>query len=151
MPFHVAALATGSKSFRDNPVIGSGWLNEKGLHVGRMAMAARLTAWRRARLAHLVSAGDATAFAVDGFILHARGLGAQPAVRVELWAYGRRNPFLPWLGFDPAGLPLVKGRAIPLSWASRDVAERLRLSRNTWRPAGMVGAQSVPDLALHRL
>ncbi len=340
MPIHVAALATGSKSFRDNPVIGSAWLNQKGLHVARMRTAARLTAWRRARLAHLVSTEDAAAFAHDGFILrrnflpdaeframqgeilgmsapardmvqgdtvtrrialdrqlrrrlpatrrllespewlgilryvgssalepltyvqtifsqvrpgspdpqtrfhadtfhssvkawlfledvpedggpfvfvpgshrltprrlvwereasieashsadfqasrgslrvgiddlramgyepprsfavpantlivadtlgyHARGLSPRPTVRVELWAYGRRNPFLPWLGFDPIGMPLVKDRAVPLAWFAGDLGERLHLSRNTWRAAGIVGAKTAPDLALHQ-
>src|SRR6185437_931842 len=61
-PLHVAALATGAKSFRDNPVIGSARLNRRGLLVARMA------ATRRARLADLISAEDGAAFARDGFI-----------------------------------------------------------------------------------
>jgi hypothetical protein len=60
--------------------------------------------------------------------------GGVPAF--EIWTYGRRNPFLPWLGPDLAALPLVKGRAVPLYWSAMDMGERLRLTRNPWRPAG---------------
>jgi hypothetical protein len=324
-PLHVAALATGSKSFRDNPIIGSARLNERGLHVGRMQFAARMADSRRRRLASLVDAADAAAFARDGYIekpnflpdgvfrairdevinrpapardmaqgdtvtrraaidrrmlrdrpalralvespewlalvryvgasaleplnyvqtifshvrpgkpdpqtnlhadtfhstvkawlfltdvepdggpltyvpgshlltrrrlawerrasiaashhadyqhsrgspritvaelrrlgyrephafavpantlvvadtlgFHARGFSARPTTRVEIWAYGRRNPFLPWLGFDPAALPLIKGNAVPLFWGASDLAVRLGIGRNPWQPA----------------
>lgn len=92
LPFHVAALATTSKSFRDNPVIGSAWLNRKGLHVGRMVLAARLAAWRRDRLAHLVSREDAAAFARDGFILKADFLPADVFREVRRELLGLRAP-----------------------------------------------------------
>ncbi len=49
-PWHVAALATGAKSFRDNPVIGSPALNRAGLHVARVRLAHRMAEWRRQRL-----------------------------------------------------------------------------------------------------
>ena len=325
-PWHVAALATGAKSFRDNPVIGSPTLNRAGLHVARVRLAHRMAEWRRKQLLTLISEEDRRAFERDGFVLkpeflpaadyaalkeqvlsfrgpvrhqfqgdamtrrialdhrtlanlpalravvdsqewlglvryvgsymlepqiyiqtifshvrqappdpqtrlhadafhpsvkawffltdvaeedgpfiyvpgshrptrrrlswerrasmtaacsadfqssrgslritpeavrrlgfgepkafavpqntlvvadtvgfHARGLSARPSVRLEIWAYGRRNPFLPWLGFDLAGLPLVKGRAVPLYWSARDIAERLHLGGNPWRSAG---------------
>ena len=339
-PVHVAALATGAKSFRDNPVIGSTRLNRRGLHVARMVVAARMAAWRRARLAHLVNAEDRAAFARDGFIVkpdflpagqfaalqrevmnhaapardmiqgdavtrrialdrralaalpavrrmveskewlglvryagassleplayiqtvfarvrsggadpqtrlhsdafhssvkawlflddvaedggaftyvpgshrltkrrlawdrrrsieaaasadyqssrgsprlaerelkrlgyaapcrfavkantlivadtlgfHARGPSAGPSVRIEIWAYGRRNPFLPWLRLDPAALPGIKGRVVPLFWRSADALERWGFGRNVWRDAGLARPDAPPDLALHR-
>jgi len=34
-PLWAAQLATGTKSFEHNPVIGSRWLNERGLHTAR--------------------------------------------------------------------------------------------------------------------
>ena len=335
-PWHVAALATGAKSFRDNPVIGSPALNRAGLHVARVRLAHRMAEWRRQRLSALVYEEDRAAFERDGFILkpdflpaadyaalkaqvlsfrgpvrhqfqgdamtrrialdhrtlanlpalramvdspqwlglvryvgsyileplvyiqtifsrvrnappdpqtrlhadafhpsvkawyfltdvaeeegpfiyvpgshrptrrrlswerrasmtaansadfqssrgslritpdtvrrlgfgeprtfavpqntlvvadtvgfHARGLSARPSVRVEIWAYGRRNPFLPWLGSDLAGLPFVKGRAVPLYWSTIDIAERLHLSSNPWQSAGTATPIEYPPL-----
>ncbi|HTM20162.1 MAG TPA: phytanoyl-CoA dioxygenase family protein, partial [Kofleriaceae bacterium] len=46
----------------------------------------------------------------DTFGFHARGRSLQPFLRVELWAIGRRNPFLPWTALDTlvGGLGAVK-------------------------------------------
>src|SRR5262245_45663980 len=68
-PFWVAALATGAKSFRDNPVIGSAALNRRGLHARRAKLAHAMAWSRRARLAHLVAPQDRAAFDRDGFVL----------------------------------------------------------------------------------
>lgn len=68
-PLWIAALATGAKSFAANPVIGSRRLNARGLHAGRVRLAARMASWRRARLARRLSEEDRQAFARDGFIL----------------------------------------------------------------------------------
>jgi hypothetical protein len=334
-PWHVAALATGAKSFRDNPVIGNPTLNRAGLHIARVMLAHRMVEWRRRRLASLVSDEDRAAFERDGFVLkrnflparhyaalkeqvlafrgpardqlqgdaltrrlaldrralsrlpalrslvespewlgliryvgsfrleplvyiqtifskvreapldpqtrlhadafhssvkawffltdvaedegpfvyvpgshrstkrrlaweraasitaarspdfqtargslritaetvrrlgfgepkvfavpentlvvadtvgfHARGLSSRPSTRLEIWAYGRRNPFLPWLGFDFAAMPFVRGRAVPLYWRAMDLIENLHLSANPWRPAGIVDPVAGPD------
>jgi hypothetical protein len=79
-----------------------------------------------------------TLIVADTMGFHARGRSVRPSVRVEIWAYGRRNPFLPWLGWDPAAFPGVKGHAVPLAWAAADLRERLGLGRNPWRPAGVL-------------
>jgi hypothetical protein len=75
---------------------------------------------------------EPTAFAVPANTLvvcdtsgfHARGLAVRPSTRVELWAYGRRNPFLPWTGLDLTGWPGLAERRVPLHWAFRDRFER---------------------------
>jgi hypothetical protein len=336
-PLHAAALATAAKSFRDNPILGSPTLNRAGLHVGRMRLAGAMAGWRRARLAHRLSAEDLADFDRDGFILkqhylpvaffeqlrgealactaparamiqgdaltrripldtptlsrlpavrafvasrewrdpihyvgssalmpvtyiqtifarirlggadpqlrlhadtfhatvkawflltdvaddsgpftyvpgshrltperlaweqrmsiaaptsgdaetqegsfridpgelaglglppprrfalpantlivadtmgfHARGPSTSPSARIEIWAYGRRNPFIPWLNWDPAAMPLVKDRAVRLSWSAADLAERLGFPKNPWRPEGTLtpGAPADPS------
>src|SRR5215469_4843447 len=68
-PVWLAQLATGTKSFEHNPVIGSRRLNEWGLHAARVQLAYRLAQARRRRLADLVSAEDREAFDREGFVL----------------------------------------------------------------------------------
>lgn len=68
-PLHAAALATGAKSFRDNPVLGSRTLNRRGLHVARVSVAERMADARRRRLSRLACDADRAAFARDGFII----------------------------------------------------------------------------------
>lgn len=67
---------------------------------------------------------------------HARGDSSVRSVRVELWAYSRRNPFLPWTS---AGLhsrePLGKRQA---EWLNKglDLLDRAGLHKQHWTPAG---------------
>lgn len=68
-PLWMGQILTGTKSFADNPVLASGWLNRHGLHAARVALAHRLAARRRRRLAALVPAADREAFDRDGFVL----------------------------------------------------------------------------------
>ena len=70
-PLWAAQLATGAKSFVDNPILGSEPLNRAGLHTVRVRLAHAMAALRRRQLAHLVSAQDRTDFARDGFIKRA--------------------------------------------------------------------------------
>ncbi len=67
---------------------------------------------------------------------HARGFSARPSRRVEIWAYGRRNPFLPWAGFDPLSLPGIAEARIPLMWKALDKAQALGVGRNSWVDKG---------------
>jgi len=62
-----------------------------------------------------------TLIVADTCGFHARGPSARPSTRVEIWAYSRRNPFLPWTGLDPATLPGLATRRIPLMWYARDL------------------------------
>lgn len=68
-PWWVAQLATGAKSFRDNPLIGSQRLNALGLHAARAHLAHRLAWARRARLTTGLLAADREAFDRDGFVI----------------------------------------------------------------------------------
>ncbi len=76
-PIWAAELATGAKSFCDNPIIGSQRLNERGLHVKRMRLAERMSDWRRKRLTHLVSEEDRIHFEENGFIKRSDVLSAE--------------------------------------------------------------------------
>jgi hypothetical protein len=63
---------------------------------------------------------------------HARGPSVGPAQRVEIWAYGRRNPFLPWSGLDLLGLTgLAQHQATALWWAL-DRLQDAGLKPNVW-------------------
>lgn len=77
-----------------------------------------------------------TLVAIDTCGFHARGPAFQPTVRVEIWAYARRGPFLPWTGFDPLSWGLLASRrAKALLWII-DRLDRLGLKKQHWRPAG---------------
>ena len=68
-PLWILQLATGSKSFLDNPLIGSRRLNRRGLHVARVRVADVLCRWRRRRLARQVRPEWRAAFDRDGFVV----------------------------------------------------------------------------------
>jgi hypothetical protein len=99
--------------------------------------------------------GEPQAFAVpantlvvaDTYGFHARGSSARPSVRIEIWAYGRRNPFLPWLGLDPWSLPGLKGRKAPLVWALDDALSKMGLGRQSWKDVGVLRPDSPSPLA----
>jgi hypothetical protein len=91
-PIWIAQLATGAKSFRDNPLIGSAALNARGLHATRVRIAHRLAWTRRARLARLVDAADRAAFDRDGFVEVRDFLPADTFARLRDDALGYRGP-----------------------------------------------------------
>ncbi len=77
-----------------------------------------------------------TLVAIDTSGFHARGSADRPTIRVEIWAYARRTPFVPWTGFDPLSWrPLAVRRA---AWLAHiiDRLDRLGLKRQHWQPAG---------------
>jgi hypothetical protein len=68
-PWWIAQLATGAKSFRDNPIIGSRRLNDRGLHRARVQIAHQLAWNRRSRLTADLPDQDRAAFDRDGFVI----------------------------------------------------------------------------------
>jgi hypothetical protein len=81
-----------------------------------------------------------TLVVADTFGFHARGPSALPATRVEIWAFGRRNPFLPWAGIDPWSIAALRLRKPVLYWKSVDLLERFGLGRQRWRARGSLSA-----------
>jgi hypothetical protein len=88
-PLWVVQLATGTKSFERNLVIGSRRLNEWGLHAARVALAHRLASARRRKLAGLISLRDREAFELDGFVVRPNFLppGQFAALVAQVKAY----------------------------------------------------------------
>jgi hypothetical protein len=78
-----------------------------------------------------------TLVVADTVGFHARGQSLRPSKRVEIWAYGRRNPFLPWTGLDPLSIPGIAEARIPFMWKALDLAQTLRIGRNSWRDVGL--------------
>ncbi|WP_420542873.1 phytanoyl-CoA dioxygenase family protein [Sphingomonas naphthae] len=91
-PLWAAALATGAKSFVDNPLIGSKRLNAAGLHAARVRLAHRMAWWRRAKLAKLIAPEQAEAFARDGFVVVPDFLSAPRFARLRDGIAAQRLP-----------------------------------------------------------
>jgi hypothetical protein len=66
---------------------------------------------------------------------HARGPSVRPTTRVELWAYSRRNPYLPWTGLSLLSLPGIAERRVGALWAVRDRLEEW--VGQPWKSAGL--------------
>jgi hypothetical protein len=69
---------------------------------------------------------------------HARGVSSRPSTRIEIYAYSRRNPFVPWTGLDLWSLPGLKGHQAPLYYWLLDAAERLKLAHSPWKRNGPI-------------
>jgi len=73
-----------------------------------------------------------TLVVADTFGFHARGPSAGRSLRVELWAFGRRSPFVPWAGFDPwSGAALARRSLIGWEWG--DWLDRAGVKPHRWR------------------
>lgn len=82
-PLWVAQLATGAKSFVDNPILGSPALNRRGLHVARLKLSHRLAWMRRKRLTKHLPVADREAFDRDGFACITNYLPAEEFARLR--------------------------------------------------------------------
>jgi len=90
----------------------------------------------------------ATCFAVPANTLvvadtcgfHARSPAARASMRIEIWAYSRRNPFIPWLGGDVLSLPGLAERRIGWLWTIRDHLKKWM--GQPWRYVGKIPPNS---------
>lgn len=73
---------------------------------------------------------------VDTCGFHARANSHRPTVRVELWAYCRRNPFLPWSSAGPFSLPRFAKHRAGFLMNMLDWLDRLGLRKQHWTRAG---------------
>lgn len=68
-PIWLLGLAGADKNFVDNRILGSEALNRRGLHVGRVKLAAQMAARRRKRLARQLDPADVARFERDGLLI----------------------------------------------------------------------------------
>ncbi|MBO6894741.1 MAG: phytanoyl-CoA dioxygenase family protein [Roseibium sp.] len=68
-PLWVLGIAGTDKSPRKNPLLGSERLNSWGMHKKRVETAAKMAAWRRSRLAHLLDPEQRAFFDDNGYFL----------------------------------------------------------------------------------
>jgi hypothetical protein len=85
-----------------------------------------------------------TLVVADTVGFHARGFSARPTVRVEVWTYGRRNPFLPFAGLDPGSIPGIAERRIPAMWAALDLMQKAGIRGQPWQDVGRLRPQDPP-------
>ena len=73
-----------------------------------------------------------TLVVADMFGFHARGISDQPSMRVEIWAYGRHSPFVPW-AFSPLWRSkMVARNRVGIFWWWGDRLEKLGVKTNVW-------------------
>jgi hypothetical protein len=80
-----------------------------------------------------------TLIVADTYGFHARGPSAGRSVRVEVWAYGRRSPFVPWASFDPWSGTALARRSL-LGWRLGDLLERAGIKPHRWRARSGISA-----------
>ncbi|HET7708949.1 MAG TPA: phytanoyl-CoA dioxygenase family protein [Sphingomicrobium sp.] len=77
-----------------------------------------------------------TLVVIDTSGFHARGSSTRQTVRVELWSYARRNPFLPFSGLDLFALPALASLRADWQYWIVDQLDRLGIAKQQWHPAG---------------
>jgi hypothetical protein len=77
-----------------------------------------------------------TLIVADTFGFHKRAQARRPSMRIEVWGYDRRNPFLPASTDGLFSLLGLQDRRVDMYWGARDIGERFGARRNPWRPRG---------------
>ena len=73
-----------------------------------------------------------TLVVADTFGFHARGASSGRSLRVEIWAYGRRSPFVPWAAGDPWSRAALARRSL-IGWRIGDLLEQAGIRPQRWR------------------
>jgi hypothetical protein len=73
---------------------------------------------------------------IDTCGFHARANSHRPSVRVELWGYCRRNPFIPWTGGGILSWPAIADRRAELLMKAVDWLDRRALRKQHWKATG---------------
>ena len=76
-----------------------------------------------------------TLIVADTHGFHARGVATRPSTRIELWAFGRGNPFLPWALPGLGDIPGIAERRIGWMWRAKD--RWARWLGQPWRAVGL--------------
>jgi hypothetical protein len=87
-----------------------------------------------------VSVRANTLVVADTFGFHSRGSSDSPSMRVEIWAYGRQSPFIPWTFSTLWRLPRIARQRAELFWWWGDMLEKIGGKRNVWRRRDAVSA-----------
>jgi hypothetical protein len=74
-----------------------------------------------------------TLVVADTFGFHSRGISDQPSMRVEIWAYGRHSPFVPWTSSVLWWTQQMARRRASLFWWWGDRLEKMGGKPNVWR------------------
>jgi hypothetical protein len=74
-----------------------------------------------------------TLVVADTFGFHSRGISDQPSIRVEIWAYGRHSPFVPWTSSVLWWTRRMARRRAGLCWWWGDRLEKMGGKPNVWR------------------
>jgi hypothetical protein len=77
-----------------------------------------------------------TLVAIDTCGFHARAESDRPTLRVELWAYLRPSPFLPWSRPGLLSAPFIASRRADWLMATLDRLDRLGWVKQHWQPVG---------------
>jgi hypothetical protein len=77
-----------------------------------------------------------TLVVIDTCGFHGRSNSQEPSVRAELWAYCRRNPFLPWVTAGPLSWSGIASRQMDWLYRLVDALDRLGLKKQHWIKAG---------------
>lgn len=69
----------------------------------------------------------------DTYGFHARRRSTRPSCRIEIWAYSRHNPFLPWTRFGLSWPPQLAAYAAPIGWWLMELRGRVGLPAPQFR------------------